>query len=197
MVQLFNVSLKYENASSINIIKYLKNEGHDLKDESFFRIKASSKDYYPENIINDSTSNYFCSKNNDVGAWIQFNFVNSKVQVEGYSILSTYANYLKSFKVEGFDNPNHRHLIDPQPDVGTDILGKEKYFKAKNIIAPKRIIRFSLDGKNGEGNDRFCAYRIKLYGTFFPNSLFNKVTCKFRSRSMFQYHLIFITFMFS
>ena len=194
MTWLLNVSI---DKNTYDIVNYFKANKINVNDPSIFRVLStpfhSGRD--AKHTIEDS-GEYFCSGGSGFTPWIQYDFVNSKFKVEGYSISTTYGSYLKSFKVEGFDNRNHMGLIDSHPDLKDTIRDKETYFDPQFKIGPKRIIRFTMTDVNGSGDLAFCAYRIKLFGKFFPNLAYNKVTCKRRYYSSLSNYCLYVLIIF-
>lgn len=169
------------------IFQYLqKNYGDDLEKKKMLKISGGGRknSAYPlTNLIkfNDNDRNQYYYNFNQIiptenDGWIEFDFVNNKINISSYTIRTKTANYCpSSWRIIGSNDQKNWELIDRQTN-NSDLMGsyKQHRFDIENNNNYYRYIRYVQDGS--WHNNPQCKYYIYLtcfefFGTFCYQSI--------------------------
>ena len=160
------------------IIKNLQKKfGPNLHEQGIISITASAPDRScfnkPEQVIDYNWNNNWCSPNTP-NNWLEINFKQQKVKINGYS-LKTYkyslcANHLKNWVIEGSNDQNQWIEID-RKENNFDFNGSnyQHYFpitKSENVF---QYIRIRNIGKTHNDQYWLVLTNIEFYGEIFNN----------------------------
>ena len=134
-----------------------KKYGKDIHEQGKITILASSTTKNkPEKVIDYETNDDWFSNGNPDN-WIEFNFKNQKVKINGYSI-KTYNNatnwhHLKNWIIEGSNNRNQWMEIDKKEN-NSDLNGRnyQCFFPISRRGDEFQYIRLRMIGTNHHGD---------------------------------------------
>ena len=170
------IHINHTNGQNFNgIIKYLENKhGKNIHEEGIISISASSSDRNkPEQVINyDWNDHWFSNKSQN--NWLEIDFKNRKVKINGYSI-KTYDNqdsmncHLKNWIIEGSKDRNKWIEIDKKEN-NYDLNGAnfQHYFPISQTTDDFQYIRIRCIGINHSQDNAFVYYldftNIEFFG---------------------------------
>ena len=164
------------------IIKHLQNKsGKKIHEQGIISITGSSPSINqlfiakePELLIDyDSDSIYHSCGN--AGDWIEINFKEKKVKINGYSLRThNYGpnySHLKNWVIEGSKDKNQWIEIDREEN-NYDLKGPgiEHYFPISKSTDEFQYIRLRSIGLNHAGNNYIYLTKFELYGEIITNS---------------------------
>ena len=156
------------------IIHYLKeNNNQNIFDKGIISITASSTEFgSPKQVIDYNWSGFWASDTSP-GNWLEFDFKDLKVKINGYS-LKTYADgqnwiHLKNWALQGSQDRNQWIEIDRKIN-NSDLNGSRNkmYYSISGAVDSFRYIRLKSTGlnhcPNSPYNNRLGLTNIEFYG---------------------------------
>ena len=171
-------SITIQHVEGINfegIISYLKKKyGNDIHDQEIISISSSSTEKNkPEQVIDYNFQDFWCSSM-IIGSWLEINFRQFKVKLNGYSLKSSNAKinerHLKNWIIEGSNDRGNWTEIDKKEN-NFDLNGPnyEQYFPISNADNFFQYIRIKNIGYNHSdrvagGRKRLLFTNLEIYG---------------------------------
>jgi hypothetical protein len=106
------------------------------------------------------------SSHNYQGSWVQFDFKEQKVSIEGYSVNSaTTSSWPKIWEMEVSNDESSWVRIDARSTNGLSGSNVTKYFECKWIPAGfHRYVRLRQTGANADGTHCLAIGNLELFG---------------------------------
>ena len=156
------------------IIKYLQNKSESISITASSVASDNYNLYGPENLI-DYNSNSSYQSDDNAENWIEINFKEKKVKINGYSLRTYGYGYngynLKNWVIEGSKDKNQWIEIDKKEN-NFDLNGSylEHYFPISKLTDAFQYIRLRSIGLNHYGNNHIILTKLELYGEIITNS---------------------------
>ena len=159
------------------IINHFQNQSEKrILEQGIISITASSVNDScgPEHLIEYDSNSYYYS-NNNAGNWIEINFKEKKVKINGYSLRTYGYGYngynLKNWVIEGSKDKNQWIEIDKKEN-NFDLNGSsfEHHFPISKSTDAFQYIRLRSIGLNHYGNNHIILTKLELYGEIITNS---------------------------
>ena len=149
--------------------------GTNIHEQGIISITSSSTSWNkPEQVIDYYWDNNWDSKDLP-NSWLEINFKELKVKINGYSLKSSYNpvgwNHLKNWVIEGSKDKNKWIIIDKKAnDSNLNGPSYQNYFPLSKISDDFQYIRIRSIGKNHANYDFLIFTNFEVYGEIITNS---------------------------
>ena len=171
------INIQHKEGNNFDgIIRYLEiKHGTNIHEQGIISITSSStSNYKPEQVIDYDWNNHWNSKDTP-NNWLEINFKELKVKINGYSLKSPSCgsnwHHLKNWVIEGSKDKNNWIIIDKKVnDSNLNRPPNQNYFPLSNISDDYQYIRIRSIGKNHANYDVLIITNFEIYGEIITNS---------------------------
>ena len=182
MITLKPKYCRYDGVNKLDgIVNYFRNQTKtlDANQKGLISLKASGNEDILSSILTYDTSASGFWYTQGIKSWIEINFGDNFVAINGYTLRSYGRDVLKKWEVNGSMDGSNWDLIDSKTiDAMPEDVLDNRYYTTDRVIKSKMIRFYNTDNRFDSFNTNyFYLHRLELFGHFYSCFSFYQKTC--------------------